>query len=398
MKIGILTFHKSTNNGAVIQAYSLSNKIKDAFPDCGVEIIDYSTQAIYDYYHFSFKKELKNLFKEFSVLNIKRIILKAYEYLYYKRKRNKVFEKCQNKLMLSDYSILDNSFHKLFKIISEKYDVLVVGSDAVWNYVTRGFPNAYFPDGTVTCAKMSYAASCYGMDFLKCPEQNRVKMGEIFSDFKFIGVRDGATEEMVKWSGCQLSPVHTCDPTVFLDVNNLPIDVEALKKKLKKRGFDFEKPTIGVMGSPEMCRMIRALYGKEYQIVALYNRLKDADVNLYDLEPFEWAYMFRCFKITFTTFFHGTLLSMRNGTPVICISHGMDFEKVHTPKTLDVLHRLGYSGWYFKTDYKGKNFDIIKQKADELMGKDMKEEILDRMNKEAESFKPFCDKLEELLR
>ena len=40
-KIGILTFHNSINNGAVMQAYSLSKKIQQVMPESKVEIIDY---------------------------------------------------------------------------------------------------------------------------------------------------------------------------------------------------------------------------------------------------------------------------------------------------------------------------------------------------------------------
>ena len=41
MKIGILTFHQSVNNGAVMQAYSLSKRLKREYPDDEIEIINY---------------------------------------------------------------------------------------------------------------------------------------------------------------------------------------------------------------------------------------------------------------------------------------------------------------------------------------------------------------------
>ena len=128
------------------------------------------------------------------------------------------------------------------------------------------------------------------------------------------------------------------------------------------------------------------MYGDKYQIVALYNYIKGADVNLYDVTPFEWAYAFRYFKVTFTTFFHGTMLSLRNGTPLICIALKTDFAKKHTPKTLDVLRRCGLSDWYFETDYRSENLDSIQKKADELIRGDYHDLILERMNEEAKSF------------
>lgn len=153
-------------------------------------------------------------------------------------------------------------------------------------------------------------------------------------------------------------PIHTCDPTAFLQVNALPIDVSELENKLRSKGFDFSKPTIGVMGTEKMVRMIRQFYGDQYQIAALYNSTRGADVQLFDLNPYEWAYVFRYFKLTFTTYFHGTMLSLRNGVPVICIALKTEFAKRHTPKTLDVLTRLGFEDWYFETDYVSQNLKV----------------------------------------
>ncbi len=41
MKIGVLTFHKSINNGAVMQCYSLTKRLQKEFPNDTVEVIDY---------------------------------------------------------------------------------------------------------------------------------------------------------------------------------------------------------------------------------------------------------------------------------------------------------------------------------------------------------------------
>lgn len=392
MKIGILTFHRSVNNGAVMQCYALSRKLQQDFPYDEIEVIDYHMPKIEQ----SYSATIRQYFKGSS---IKLFLKKAYHLLCKPRllknmkERNKVFENAITKLHLSPDSIFDDNDDELVKYINNRYDVLIVGSDAIWNYVTRGFPNAYFPDERIKCHKLSYAASCYGMEFLNCQDNDRVHIGQILDDFKFIGVRDSATEDFVRWSGCSKMPVHTCDPTALLDVNTLPIDIDLLRKKLSQKGFDFNKPTIGVMGSESMIRMIRKFYGNKYQIAALYNYSKNADVQLFDLEPYEWAYVFRFFRITFTTYFHGTMLSLRNGVPVICIALKTEFAKRHTPKTLDVLKRLGYEDWYFKTDYISENLEAIKAKSDMLLKESDSNEILARVEKEAECYKSFVEAL-----
>lgn len=392
MKIGILTFHQSVNNGAVMQAYSLSKRLKKEYPEAEVEIIDYRRESVDNSYAFSLAGYLKA--PSFKIFAKKAFVLMGDPMRLKRLKiRTKVFEACIEKLPLSKKTIISDTTDELYEFIENNYDILVVGSDAVWNYVTRGFPNAYFPKADLKVKKLSYAASCYGMDYLKISDEEKNEVSKVFSSFDFIGVRDTATENFVKWTGCENEPFHTCDPTVFLDVDDLPVDVSVLEKKLSRRGFNFSKPSIGIMGPDEMVSMVRKLYGSKYQLVSLYNYIKGADVNLYDLEPYEWAYVFRYFKLTFATFFHGTLLSLRNGVPLICIDLNTEFGKKHTPKTLDVLKRVGFEDWYFNTDYRSKNFDEIKAKADELLSGDYHNAIIAAMDKEAKSFEVFNNAL-----
>lgn len=395
MRIGILTFHRSVNNGAVMQCFALSKKIKQDFPNDEIEVIDYHMPKVAQGYSATLTQYFKGsspmllLKKTYHLLRNPGLLKRT-------RKRNTVFANAITRLPLSPEKIFDDKDDALVNYINSRYDVLIVGSDAVWNYVTRGFPNAYFPDERIKCHKLSYAASCYGMEFLNCSEENRTNIGRILNGMDFIGVRDTATEDFVKWSRSVKVPNHTCDPTVLLDVNDMPIDTALLNKKLIHKGFDLKKPTIGVMGNEKMLKMIRMFYGNEYQIVALYNYTNGADVQLYDLEPYEWAYVFHYFRLTFTTYFHGTMLSLRNGIPVICIALETEFAKRHTPKALDVLRRLGYDDWYFKTDYVSENIDAIKAKADALFESANSKEILERMDEEAKSYQTFKDALQAL--
>lgn len=392
MKIGILTFHRSVNNGAFMQAYALSSEIKKRFPSDTVEIVDYTPMTVVKIYSYSLVSYLSHSSAKILAAKLLNLI-KDPKFLKRMQKRTAIFESVADRLPLSPKKFVSDDYTEVFQYVNDNYDALIIGSDAVWNYISRGYPNPYFPDSRVTVYKLSYAASCYGMDFMKCAEDTRKSIASVFDGFDFIGVRDTATEEMVRWSGSTAVPIHTCDPTAVLDIENLPVCKSDFEKKLAARGFDFSRPAIGMMGDDAMFSMIKKMYGDRYQIVALYNYIQGADVNLYDVSPFEWAYAFRYFKVTFTTFFHGTMLSLRNGVPLICIALKTDFSKAHTPKTLDVLQRCGLSDWYFETDYRSENFDRIKKKADELINGDYRALILERMNAEAKSFHAFAETL-----
>ena len=396
MKIGILTFHQSVNNGAVMQSYALSRRLREMFPQAVVEIVDYRMARVEEMYAYRLLPFLTTGSLRMRLGRCK-LLLQDPGYLRRLRKRTQVFRECLHRLPLSPEMIRDDGMEAVTEYIRQRYDILIVGSDAVWNYVTRGFPNAYLPGPSLDCAKLSYAASCYGMDFLKRPEEEREQIGQSLEGFAFLGVRDKATEDMVRWSGRSLAPVHTCDPTVFLDVNDLPIDVTTLEQKLRHRGFDLTKPAIGMMGDRWMHDQIRKLWGDRYQVVALYEHVKGADVQLYDLEPYEWAYVFRYFKMTFTTYFPGTLLSLRNGVPVICIALETEFAKVHTPKTLDVLTRLGFPDWYFKREEGRIDLVRIRQTAERFLQEDFRQRICDAMDAEAQTFRPFAEALGKLI-
>ncbi len=395
-RIGILTFHRAINNGAVIQCYSLSKRIKKDFPNSEVEVIDYNLPKEEE----SYSASLKNYYRDSS---FKGFVFRTGSFmkdplkLYRINKRNNVFRSVLEYLPLSPDTILDNDFNSVFQYINERYDVLIVGSDAVWNFVSRGYPNAYLPDSFISIPKLSYAASCYGMDYLEIGDEDKAKIKDSLNDFSFIGVRDNATENFVEWSGCIHSANHTCDPTAFLDVNCLPVDEALLKEKLEKKGFSFERPSIGLMGNKQMFKMVKQLYGNDYQIVSLYNYIKGADVQLYDINPYEWAYVFRFFKFTITTYFHGTMLSLRNGVPVICCALNTEFAKKHVPKTLDLLSRLNFESWYFKTDYKDFGVSDIKSCADRFLQSDYSDVILSALNREAESYFCFKDALQKVI-
>lgn len=395
MRIGILTFHRSVNNGAVMQCYSLCKRLQKEFPEAKVEVIDYHMPRIQESYQVSLGKflgvkRLKTLARRILTL------LMEPNHILWQKKRAQVFRDCIQELPLSERFILDDKTDELFRYIEKNYDLVIAGSDAIWNYISRGFPNPYFLSESITIPKMSYAASCYGLSHEKVPDEHLSIIGKILNTYQLIGVRDDESETFAREMGCQKEIVHTCDPTVFLDVEDLPVKKAELESKLKQKGFAIDRKSIGVMGSNAMCKMVRQMYGKEYQIVSLYNYCRHADVNLFDLTPYEWAYVFRYLQITFTTFFHGTLLSLRNGTPVISIALETEYSKAHMTKVEDFLRRIGLEECYFHTDYSKADIARIKEKADQLMQSNCSNMIRSKMDQEAKSAERFVSEIRKL--
>lgn len=321
MRLGILTYHRSYNYGAFIQCYSLVNRIKVDFPEIEVEVIDYNTQSSY----YGYKLKLEN-----SNAENQKILEKQY----------KIFSKFQELyLPLSKYKLCSDDYNKLLVDIKDKYDIIVVGSDAVWNWNGKGFPNAYFLGGDWGCKKISYAASSHGIEYYDICENDVSKLKNLFDSFDYIGVREETTKKMVRFSGSEKKVYINCDPTVLLNLDELPVSMENLKRKLGEKGIDFNKPIVGLMAGISYGKMIKQYFKDTVQIVAVFEPNKYADFYLDDLNPFEWARVFSLFDITLTHFFHGTMLSLINGTPVIAVEVANSYNKNHVTKIKNILTR-----------------------------------------------------------
>lgn len=393
MKIGILTFHSAINNGAVIQAFSLSTRIK-RFLKSGdsVEIINYQMPILDDYYRTNLSKHLAGSNPIIAMKKIYRLLGNPNRFKQ-DRQRFQIFRNSLSYLDLSETLIRSNDTDELFRYIEDEYDIVIAGSDAIWNYSMWGLPNPYYLSKNLNVCKMSYAASVFGMNYEEINKSDAHQIAEALNSYAFLGVRDDESIDFAHRVGVTKNLFHTCDPTVFLDLSTLPVNESELNEKLMNKGFSFQKQSIGVMGSDAMCEMIKRMFGNKYQIVSLFNYCVKADVNLYDLNPFEWAYMFKYLSLTFTTFFHGTLLSLKNNTPVICFALNNSYSDKHTTKVEDLLKRLDLSDCYYKSDYRNENFDEIKSHASKILNNELVYNLNEKMELESKSSDAFFDAL-----
>ena len=103
-RIGIVTLHYGFNEGAILQAYALACLIKEYSPHCEVEIID------------------------------QRYPNKLAIYGKAKNPREVALQKAINTwLPLSKKKFVSQSHNKAFSYINEECEVLVAGSDVLWN-------------------------------------------------------------------------------------------------------------------------------------------------------------------------------------------------------------------------------------------------------------------------
>lgn len=144
MKIGILTFHRANNYGAVLQCYALQTFLSELGHD--VYVIDYANDKMQDTY--------KNFY--IRTVSIKNILSGLYNYNF-KASRNRAFADFRKKyIRLSDEQMLSKAN---LKVLQSNYDYFVVGSDQVWNPLLTDWDESYYLDFARPDQRFSYAAS-----------------------------------------------------------------------------------------------------------------------------------------------------------------------------------------------------------------------------------------------
>lgn len=383
-KAGILTFHRAKNYGALVQCYSLLTKLKYNYPDCQFEIIDYRTAAERNYY---FRSLVRSAVKE-SLPN-------AWDEL----TRNFLMNRFSDNLPLNGWRITDDETERLFRKLRNHYDLIIVGSDAVFNWSRRKFPTAYLLGEDFGCPKVSYAASAHKLPYREVAPEQIEYCKAALNGFSYIGVRDSETENFVRYCDEGLTSHHNCDPTILLDMETLPY--ESARKKLDSHGVNLKKPIIAVMtASAQLVEQIFERYNNSHEFISLYVHNPLIKKHIANLEPLEWAGVFKFAALTVTEYFHGTLLSLKNNTPVISFD-SMDYTKGYEGKLRDFMFRrsnLDEMAFSFSDLLEPDFKDRVLSVAERGMDGAFSERISEAMAHEELSFSSFDEYLNSILK
>lgn len=356
-----------------MQAFSLSQQIRRRFGDI-VEIVDFERETKAS----SYKKN-----------NLNKLVIYGGKYM----KKYEKFQEALSLLPLSPDTLITNSYDEVQNYVQKRYDILIVGSDAVWAYTKGlGLENPYWLFGDkLDCIKMSYAASAYSLDVRSVPQSDKEYIADCLSSFSYIGVRDNETRNFVQSLNPNLEINMNCDPTVLLDKPS-KADAELI---LKKHGINTDKKIVGVMlsNSDYIPKIQNVMGNKEYEFVDVHRRnyskskfYFSTNKSLFDLSPYEWHQVYSHFYMSFTNFFHGTLLALKSDVPTFSFDNtnfGYEyFSKIK--QLLTDLELLDY--WIDNTryskeeedrilgqiEYTIKNHDAIREKIDSNMAVERK--------------------------
>ena len=407
-KVGILTFHRAHNYGAFLQCYALSNKIRADNADIEVEVIDAESKVMADFYSYGL---LDMMFGRLNMQsgNVRRMLSFAKQfaikefhdpsYMFRKRQQGKLFVDELKHLQLSSERITTNdtiAFHDMIE--QQGYDAVVVGSDAVFNDDQMHQPNPFYLSNRITTKKLSYAASSYGFSYREQPEKHNAYVRDSLKEFSFLGVRDAETERYMEYLGLN-NVHHTPDPSMFFPIDSIRTDavMEELTGLLKSHGIDTEKEIYAVMGGNWLGNIARELIGPDKQLVAIYAQNKYANSYIHNLSPLQWSCVFKLFKMTFTSFFHGTIFSLLNGTPTFTVEEKSLYGKQYVTKTRDLLNRLGLDDYYFTLN-DGDISKALNEHYEDMYNNDQTKRIREALCEERKHYIVFDEALKEALR
>ena len=115
------------------------------------------------------------------------------------------------------------------------------------------------------------------------------------------------------------------------------------------------------------------------------------------MTPREWSVIFGLFKLTISKYFHGTMFSLLNHTPVLAV--GAEKSTGSFPnKIVDALERMKLSDYYFSADKNEEvNWDLLMEKLDEILHINQTERIVNGLCMERTSAESFFNQLEQTI-
>lgn len=204
MKIGILTYHRAHNYGAMLQAYALQHFLQSKGHQ--VDFIDYWPKEHADEYNLI--RPLKGTFKQI----VATIIVSG---LTFWRRWTRIR---QFQTFVTDYLRLPQKarYSEHAAVIDEPYDCVVVGSDQIWR--NRSSLGHYYGfDQTFFCQTLSHPTHCISyaasMGVIQMDEQDKQLFTKYLSAFQTILVREQSLCNLVESLGYQASVV--IDPTLL---------------------------------------------------------------------------------------------------------------------------------------------------------------------------------------
>lgn len=328
-KIGTITFHRSLNYGSVLQTFALQAVIKRIFKNqCSTEIIDFYPPGIH---------EIRSVFVPVhSVKNLVRnVLMIAYAPVF--AKRRKEFDRfLTNNVVVSKKKYTP---HSDMSALDQEYDILIAGSDQIWNNKARDFSDKYFFSESKIARKVAYAPSIGNGEYTLPAHQI---IYDSLKRFDAISVRElsGARKLSSFLDTSEEIPV-VLDPTLLLDSDeykHLEHEISINQKyiflysvKMNRRTLEIAKTVSEKTGLP-----IISIYTTNASIRARQYGIRLNKQNA----PEDFLGLIHHAELIISDSFHGTAFSVNYGKKFYSICAKDPSKRDDRLET--ILSRLGF--------------------------------------------------------
>lgn len=284
--IGLLTFHRANNYGAVLQAYALQNVVEGLGYECEYLDISFNPGQIQET-----EKQNTMLRKLSKLKNIKGIIRGRKRTASFQKFR-KLYLKISEEKFGSDKYITDSS----------KYESYIVGSDQVWNLNITNSTLSFLLHFVDKNKKKNSYASSFGVETLNEKEKEIFK--KYLSRFDNISVREKQGANII--SSLIGKEATVClDPTMLIDKEHW----SAMAGRIRYRKYVLIYAMADSAGLIKKAKEIAQKKKLKIIAIGLKNEVKGIK-NIRTASPTQWLGLIKNADTVVTNSFHGTAFSL----------------------------------------------------------------------------------------
>lgn len=324
-KIGIITFHNSYNCGSMLESYAIQEAIMDS--GCkNTEIIDFSSSGQKELYSvFQKNDSIKNILKNILIISAAKKI----------KKNNQKYEKFK----INNFK-LSRSYSDDDEIAENEYDIVVAGSDQIWNTTIKDASDKYFINWTTMPRKVAYAPSFGSKNILKY-NKTPEKYKKLISNFDALSIREKNGQKWIKDLTGKTAEL-LIDPTLLFDAKKYDKILDNTNTPSGKYVF-FYCPQF----DPEICKLVKRI-SKKYKLpVICWSSKSYATKRVWKYgfhlpryeSPAVYLSLIKNAQLIITTSFHGTIFSTIYRKKFFTVKNGGMFGDDDRVKTL--IEQLG---------------------------------------------------------
>ena len=287
MKIGILTFHRACNYGAVLQCFALQEVLKRLGHD--VHVIDYAQKTIdRDYYVIYWRQLLSHLY-HLHIRSVVRCIMNVPSAL----RKKLLFKRFVNKY-------LNTTKKYSSEYIPSDFDAYIIGSDQLWNTnLTAGLDSVYTGlfKRKLGSKLYTYAVSTNVEVVDNIPSE---KWKKILNGFNAVSVREPEVAKLLS----KKTSINVCvdsDPTLITDSG---IWEPLINDKYKNRRYVLLYEIWARTKSQG-----KSLYSHAKQLAEKLN-IELIDLSDYKAQVDDFVSAFKYAEVVITSSFHGTAFAL----------------------------------------------------------------------------------------